>query len=83
LSYNVVVRKTLTVRTDEDLREALQERAELQGTSVSELAREILRAAVVPTPLAVRAGHLRGKLELGGRARDPWRRALRRRNWRP
>jgi len=47
LSYTVYMRTTtLTIRTDEGLREALQKRAEVQGKTVSELAREILTEAV-------------------------------------
>jgi plasmid stability protein len=77
------MRATLTIRTDEKLREALQKRAAIQGKSVSEVAREILSEAVEERSLAERAGHLRGQLNLGADTSDPWRRRLRERNWRP
>lgn len=77
------MRTTLTIRTDEKLREALQKRAATQGKTVSELAREILSEAVAERPLAERIGHLRGKLDLKKSTSDPWRKHLRERNWRP
>jgi plasmid stability protein len=77
------MRTTLTIRTDEELREALEERAAMQGRSVSEVAREILRAAVSERPLGSRIGHLRGRLELPPDTSDPWRKQIRKRNWRP
>ena len=83
MSYTVIMGKTLTIRTDEQLREALEERAALQGKSVSELAREILSDAVSERPLGSRIGHLRGKLKLPADTSDPWRKQIRKRNWRP
>jgi len=77
------MRTTLTIRTDERLREALQKRAAIQGKSVSELAREILSEAVAERPLSERVGHLRGQLDLRSGSSDPWRKNLRKRNWRP
>jgi len=73
---------TLTIRTDETLREALQKRAAIQGKTVSELAREILSEAVTERPLAERVGHLRGQLDLGSGNSDLWRQELKERNWR-
>jgi plasmid stability protein len=83
MSYNVIMRTTLTIRTDQRLREALEERAALQGKTVSEVAREILSDAVSERPLGSRIGHLRGRLELPPASFDPWRKQLRKRNWRP
>jgi len=77
------MRTTMTIRTDEKLREALQKRAAIQGKSVSELAREILSEAVAERPMAERTGHLRGQLDLKPGSSDPWRRRLKERNWRP
>jgi plasmid stability protein len=77
------MRATLTIRTDEKLRTALQKRAAIQGKSVSELAREILSEAVEERPMAERTGHLRGQLDLGSGSTDPWRKRLKERNWRP
>ena len=73
---------TLTIRTDEALRQALQMRAEFQGKTVSELAREILAEAVSERPLAERVGHLRGQLEREPDDSDSWRMQIRERNWR-
>jgi hypothetical protein len=39
-------------------------------------------AAVAERPLAERAGHLRGQLDLGSGNFDPWRNSLKERNWR-
>jgi plasmid stability protein len=76
------MRTTLTIRTDQRLREALEERAALQGKSVSEVAREILSDAVAERPLGSRIGHLRGQLELPPTSSDPRRKQIRKRNWR-
>jgi plasmid stability protein len=77
------MRATLTIRTDEKLRAALQKRAEFQGKTMSELAREILSEAVAERPMAERTGHLRGQLDLKPGGADPWRKRLKERNWRP
>ncbi len=77
------MRATLTIRTDEKLRNALQKRAAIQGKSVSEVAREILSEAVEERPLSERIGHLRGQLDLSAKISDPWRQRLKDRNWRP
>lgn len=75
---------TLTIQTDEKLHAALRERAELQGKTISELAREILSEAVALRPLRDRIGHLRGQLaSLPEEDPDPWRRQIKERNWRP
>lgn len=75
---------TLTVRTDESLRRRLEERAQAEGRTVSELVRDILREALEEgdRPLETRIGHLRGRLELRRSESEAWRNALRERNWR-
>lgn len=73
---------TLTIRTDEALRHALEERARARGITVSQAAREILRDALEDRPLELKTSHLRGTVTLGGEPADPWRKALRERNWR-
>jgi hypothetical protein len=73
----------LTVRTDAELRRALDERARALGVAVSELVRKILHEALVERPLGDRTAPLRGRLTLGRRSSDPLRAQLRRRNWRP
>lgn len=82
MCYGVYMSTTLTIRTDEALRAALEERARARGTTLSEMAREILREAVEERPLAVRTGHLRGRLNLRQVPEEPWRKVLRERNWR-
>jgi plasmid stability protein len=73
---------TVTIRTDEALRKALQARARARGITLSEAAREILRQALEHRPLEVKTAHLRGGLKLPGEPTEPWRKALRERNWR-
>jgi plasmid stability protein len=65
------------------MRDQLQRRARLQGKSVSEVVREILRDALESRPLGERTGHLQGRLDLPRQEDEPWRRELRERNWRP
>ena len=80
LSY---MSSTLTIRIPPAEREALTLLAKQNGLSVSELVREILRREIEERPLRVKAGHLKGRLRITGRAAaDPWRRSLRERNWR-
>jgi plasmid stability protein len=74
---------TLTIRTDERLRAALEERARLHGKSVSQVAREILTSALEQRPLGLRTGYLKGRLRLAEDRPESWRAALRERNWRP
>jgi hypothetical protein len=73
---------TLTIRTDEALREALAKRARAQGRTISEVAREILRSALEERALEERTSHLKGRLRLGTKQTEAWRRSLRRSNWR-
>jgi len=73
---------TITVRADETLRNALAKKAALSGKTFSELVREILEEAVADRPIGVRAGHLKGRLELSRKSSEPWRKRLRERNWR-
>lgn len=74
---------TLTIRADNELREALRRRAEMQGKTVSELAREILSEALIERPLGARTGHLRGRLDLRAVTSDPRRERIKKLNWRP
>lgn len=74
---------TITVRTGDDLRRDLEERAAAAGKSLSEVVREILEAAVSRQPIAGRVSHLKGQLRLPRSHSEPWRRELRERNWRP
>jgi len=73
---------TITIRTDEALREALAKRADAQGKTLSEVAREILRSALEERALKERTSHLKGRLHLGEKQTEAWRRSLRQRNWR-
>ena len=83
MSYTVYMSTTLTVRTDEALREALLKRAEETGKSLSELVRAILEEAVIDRPLGERIGQLKGQLRLTSPESESWRDRLRERNWRP
>ncbi|HUP02082.1 MAG TPA: hypothetical protein VM737_11250 [Gemmatimonadota bacterium] len=76
------MRTTLTIRTDDTLRVALEKRARAQGKTLSEVAREILRNALEEHPLKQRTGHLRGRLSLRQEQTEAWRKSLRKRNWR-
>jgi plasmid stability protein len=73
---------TLTIRTDDSLREQLEKRARAQGKTLSAIVREILQAAVSERPFEARAGHLKRRLMLHEQAAEPWRETLRQRNWR-
>lgn len=73
---------TLTIRTNEELREALAQRAQAQNKTVSEVVREILEQSLIEKPLKEKIGHLRGGISLPRKPRDPWQRQLRERNWR-
>jgi plasmid stability protein len=77
------MRMTITIRTDEALRDALERRAAAEGRSLSDVARDILRDGLVERPFGDRVGHLRGRLQLRRGAEEPWRSALRSHNWRP
>ena len=75
---------TVTVRLDDELREALELRARASRTTISEVVRDTLREALAERPLGERIGHLKGILELDRDADDdPWRAQIRERNWRP
>jgi antitoxin component of RelBE/YafQ-DinJ toxin-antitoxin module len=56
--------KTLTYRTDESLREALEKRAKRRGISLSQAVRVILKDALEERQLAEKTGYLRGSLSL-------------------
>jgi len=81
--YTVYMGTTLTVRTDEELRQRLEDRAAAQGKTLSEVVREILRDAFEERRLETRTGHLRGRLDLPRKYSEAWRETLRERNWRP
>jgi plasmid stability protein len=81
VSYIVYMSTTITIRTDESLREALDKKAAASGKTVSELVREILEDALSEKPLQVRTGHLKGRLRLR-KASETWRKRLRQANWR-
>lgn len=74
---------TITIRTDEPLRQRLEERAAATGKSLSALVREILENAVAERSLGRRAGHLRARLKLPRDAAGSWSASVRERNWRP
>jgi hypothetical protein len=71
---------TLTIRTDQELRDALEKRARAQRKTTSQVAREILSQALTERPMLERVGHLRGKLELDPEPADAWRQRIAARN---
>lgn len=73
---------TVTIRTDQALREALEKRAKAERKTVSGIIREILEDALIERPLEMKAGHLKGALELTSEPSDAWRKHIRARNWR-
>ena len=77
------MRMTITIRTDEALREALEQRASAQGKTLSEVAREILRGALADRALGGSTRHLKGRLDLQRTKSPAWRETLRQHNWRP
>jgi len=74
---------TLTIRTDDALRAALNERAQAEDKTVSELVREILEDALSNRSFSERVDHLRGRLQLRRTGLSGWTRQVRERNWRP
>jgi hypothetical protein len=78
----VYMSTTLTIRTDRALRLALEKRANSQGKTVSEVAREILWSGLEERTLGERTSHLRGRLRLGQASGEHWKRVLRQGNWR-
>jgi predicted DNA-binding protein len=74
--------KTLTIRLGRAESEALARRAKTLGKTRSAVVRELLVDALVERPLAIKAGHLRGRLAVGRRRRVSWREDLKARNWR-
>lgn len=73
---------TLTIRVDRELRVALEKRAKAERKTVSGVVREILEDALTERTLEVKAGHLKGSLNLASEPSDPWRKQIRARNWR-
>lgn len=80
MSYTVFMDTTLTIRADERLRLALEQRARAQGKTLSAVAREILEAAVQERPLGLKTAHLKGRVRLRRTQTDAWRKALADRN---
>ncbi len=73
---------TVTIRIEDELRQALVSKARAQGKTLSAMVRETLENAVTDRPLAGRVGHLRGRLQLVSPKPGSWRDRLRERNWR-
>lgn len=81
MAYDRVMSATLTIPADESLERALRERAEAQGKTIPEMAREILSQALLEPSVGRRTEHLKGRLELPSPRHDSWREELRGRNW--
>lgn len=75
---------TITFRLDEKRRAALRERAAALRKSESELLRDLIDREISRPTVAERAGDLIGCLSLDPKRIDidPWRRMIRRNNWR-
>ena len=76
--------KLMAVRVETELWDAAVRRAEVLGTSVSEVVREALREAVSARPLGDRVGLLRGSIQADSAdaAQDGWQSEIRAHNWR-
>ena len=83
MSYTVFMDTTLTIRADERLRAALEQRARAQGKTLSAVARDILEAAVQQRPLGLKTAQLKGRVRLRRTQTDAWRKVLAERNRRP
>jgi len=80
--YIVYMSTTITIRTGQSLREALEERAKARGITLSQAAREILQDALEKGPKGPKTEHLRGRLKIYKSSGEPWRKSLREHNWR-
>jgi hypothetical protein len=74
--------KTFTIRLGRAESDALTRRARTLGKSRSAVVRELLVDALIERPLAIKSGHLKGRLAIGRRHRISWRQELKARNWR-
>lgn len=74
----------MAVRVETELWDAAVRRAEVLGTSVSEIVREALREAVDTRPLGDRVSHLRGSIQTdpADASQDRWQSEMRAHNWR-
>lgn len=79
--YTVIMTKTITVRAERKMWDALRNRARRRRVSVSEVVRQILDDALTERPLNERASGLAGSLSVADSA-DAWRKQIRERNWR-
>ncbi len=75
--------KTFTIRLGRSESDALARRAKTLGKTRSAVVRELLVDALVERPLAIKSGHLRGRLALARRPRVSWQQEIKARNWRP
>jgi len=80
MSYTVFVDTKFTIRADERLRLALEQRARAQGKALSALALEIREAALQERPLGLKTAHLKARVRLRRTQTDAWRKALADRN---
>ena len=73
---------TLTIRLGKQQRETLSKRARALQKTESEVAREILKDGLEQSYSWDDIKHLAGCLKLPKESSDPWRQAIRERNWR-
>ena len=74
--------KTFTIRLGRAESDALARRAKTLGKTRSAVVRQLLVDALVQRPLAIKSGHLKGRLAIARRPRVSWRQELKARNWR-
>jgi plasmid stability protein len=76
------MKKKLSIRLDAEQQRQLRQTAKILGKSMSELVREILEQALAERPIAAKAAHVKGSLNLIPSSRNAWSRKLKERNWR-
>jgi hypothetical protein len=72
----------LTIRLDARQQRAIAAAARRQGKSTSAIVREALDRALANRPIATRAAHVEGALDLSSARGSAWRKTLKERNWR-
>jgi hypothetical protein len=83
---NLMNTSTLTIRLPQAQREALKRTARALKKSESEYVRDLLVRDLAAVPFGQRAAHLAGSLDsrkVADIEKDPFRKTIRRNNWRP
>ena len=80
--YNGHMKAMITIRLDARQQRAIVAAAKRQGKSTSAVVRDALDRALAIRPVAARAGHVAGAIDLSSTGAAGWRRTLKERNWR-